>query len=335
MRVGGAQHMATAKVSFIAFILLAVLLSGTVIGVIAAQQYWQWQASRYTVTTGKVLNSFKTTHKGSRLRRPMFDLRYEYVIDGRRYESQTLRYDQSPQFWDELLIAQYPVGREVTVFTNPENPQDAVLEAGVDWGKVQTQVLLWFILPAIAIAIAGRILDAQTKPPIFLRPTKIGNTVTVRTMSPRVAIIRAAIILACTAVGGAIFIAMTWSREPWMALLAWFGVTAIPLDVYFSLRRAWKDGRFDLTINFDAGTLTLPGSLLIERDELKIEDVRRIYMLPEITNRSEPMCPVVVAKYEWPLKSIGSNPDSKTFAVWLAEQLNVPLDLNRPRASKA
>lgn len=326
--------MATAKLSFVGFILFALLISGCVIGAIAKQQYGQWQTSRYSVAKGKILKSFKTTHKGSRLRRPMFDLRYEYVVDGRRYESQTLRYDQSPQLSDELLIARYPVGREITVFTNPDDPRDSILEAGVDWGKVQTQLLLWLTLPAIAIAIAGRILDTQTKPPIFLRPTKVGNTVTVCTTSPRVAVIRAAIILACTAVGGAIFIAMTWSQEPWMAILAWLGTAVVPLDVYFALRKAWMKGRFDLTINFEAGTLILPGSLLIERDELRIADIQQIYMLREMIHR-QPISPVIVARFEWPLTSIGSSQDANTFATWLAEQLNVPLDLNRAPVSNA
>jgi hypothetical protein len=60
------------------------------------------------------------------------EIRFEYVVGGREYASKQLRLGEEPQLsWPsvaEALVKRYPVGQEVTVYYDPSNPDQAVLE---------------------------------------------------------------------------------------------------------------------------------------------------------------------------------------------------------------
>lgn len=72
------------------------------------------------------------TSDGKRMYRP--DVRYDYEVDGRRYEGSTVwfggDYSSSSSGGARKVVARYPPGREVAVSYDPEAPYESVLEPG-------------------------------------------------------------------------------------------------------------------------------------------------------------------------------------------------------------
>lgn len=63
-------------------------------------------------------------------------IRYPYDVDGEIYYSEGVGYkdlEMSLRKEADRILEQYPVGRKVEVYFNPEIPQDAVLELGATW----------------------------------------------------------------------------------------------------------------------------------------------------------------------------------------------------------
>mgnify|MGYP000023547280 CR=1 FL=1 len=60
------------------------------------------------------------------------DVEYEYVVDGRRYENDVVRFNQNnlSRKDKERLVSAHPVGRQVEVFYNPSDPAESVLVRG-------------------------------------------------------------------------------------------------------------------------------------------------------------------------------------------------------------
>jgi hypothetical protein len=70
---------------------------------------------------------------------------YEYIMEGRKYSGNRLRYGQTGSSFRrqaERVIGPYPAGASVEVFVNPARPSEAVLVPGTSWGNA-------------AIALAG------------------------------------------------------------------------------------------------------------------------------------------------------------------------------------
>ncbi len=82
------------------------------------------------------------------------DVEYQYVVDGKTY--------QNSRFWQERvqisqvekiekLIAQYPVGVNITVYYNPTNPGDSYLETLPEINF--RRYIIWGIFILIGIVI--------------------------------------------------------------------------------------------------------------------------------------------------------------------------------------
>jgi hypothetical protein len=75
---------------------------------------------------------------------------YEYTVDGRRYLGSNYRNGGNVSVLGstaQAVAKRYPVGRNVAVFYNPRDPQDALLEPGVWWGN--------FVAPAMGLVLFG------------------------------------------------------------------------------------------------------------------------------------------------------------------------------------
>jgi hypothetical protein len=57
-------------------------------------------------------------------------IRYKYAVDGIPYSSLSINAIDSP-FYSYSIAMRYPVGKEVLVYYNPNDPTDAVLEPGI------------------------------------------------------------------------------------------------------------------------------------------------------------------------------------------------------------
>jgi hypothetical protein len=106
----------------------------------------------WPTVTGQVLASTITYRSGSRgSRSPYPFVMYTYQVAGQQYQSQRI------YFGSEVggsamtgVIKKYPIGAQIPVYYNPQNPADAVLEHSSPASKV----LIWIGLILIAVAAA-------------------------------------------------------------------------------------------------------------------------------------------------------------------------------------
>lgn len=124
---------------------------------------WLWQGIRErhwptaagTIVTSKV-ESFKALSGGSGgTKTPVTMFRaavvYKYEAEGRTYQSSQVRREKisGAEQGAEAAAAKYPAGSSVTVYYNPKNAADAVLETSATFGFI----VLWaFALGMFAIA---------------------------------------------------------------------------------------------------------------------------------------------------------------------------------------
>jgi hypothetical protein len=104
---------------------------------------------------------------------------YEYMAGGKQYTSTSISMfeegDRTKQ-WAESVAGRYPVGKEVTAYYDPVNPQEAVLQPGIDAGIVT------FMYAVSLIVIAAGILVFFLVPSPWQKQKKINERV--RTMLP-------------------------------------------------------------------------------------------------------------------------------------------------------
>lgn len=103
----------------------------------------------WTETSGRVLSSTidertRTTRRNGRSETdttytPV--VRYEYTVDGIRYEGDAVRADDHGGSYDRAseIVDRYPEASETTVYYDPDSPEDAVLIQGSE----STQVYLF------------------------------------------------------------------------------------------------------------------------------------------------------------------------------------------------
>ncbi len=94
---------------------------------------------------GKVIRSGLTEKVRDITTQYMLDVRYEYWVNGRRYESDSvdgmaLRYSRKSEA--QSKVDKYPVGGGVTVLVNPDHPEEALLEWGHSWWAIALAFLL-------------------------------------------------------------------------------------------------------------------------------------------------------------------------------------------------
>lgn len=91
------------------------------------------QQSNWLRVEGKVIRSglIETTRNSTKKHR--LDVRYAYLVNGRRYESESvggvvLYYTSKSKA--QSKAAEYPVGRAVTALVNPDHPEEALPRVG-------------------------------------------------------------------------------------------------------------------------------------------------------------------------------------------------------------
>ncbi len=105
------------------------------------------RAETFATTMGKITHSEVTRHSDSDGDTFGVDIRYTYDVDGRTFEGDTYRYlagSSSDSDWAHEAVAANPVGEIVTVHYDAADPEDAVLQTGIDPATV---FLLMFMTP--------------------------------------------------------------------------------------------------------------------------------------------------------------------------------------------
>lgn len=288
----------------------------------------QWQAASYERTSGRIIGNTKLVpNRSGRKFLERLDLKYEYTVAGKSFVGDTFRYDTWPELpaWERTIIDRYPVGAEVTVFMDPSAPQNSLLEPGLDWGKLQAELLFWLALPGLCITLLASLNDELPQ------PTTEGSIVTAPGRSRWFALIAAGccFMLVAPASGGVV--GLTWSTFPWLAPMIWLTVIFVPFWIYRSVESARRQGRYNLTIDLAEGILTLPGAFLVPRHSIRLVDITGVYLLP--ANRWKGVKayrPVIVAGSEYPVLDFEVAQPAETFTEWLADQLHVPIKAGAP-----
>lgn len=107
-----------------------------------------WPSTLGTVTESRI--QMRSNSDGGRTSYPL--VRYAYQIVGRAYESQKVMPGMDVGgSGAHRVVARYPVGAQVMVYYNPENPSDALLERGMP-GHIRW---FWIILAILNVFLCG------------------------------------------------------------------------------------------------------------------------------------------------------------------------------------
>ena len=118
------------------------------------------RAAGWHATTGRVIASaVHTDRPGSSIRNPLYEnrpaVRYAFEVAGRRFEGERIGFGaDGGRANTAATLARYPVGSPVTVFYDPADPTEAVLEReapqGLQGGCLRLAVIALFAVAVIA-----------------------------------------------------------------------------------------------------------------------------------------------------------------------------------------
>ena len=126
-----------------AFLALGIYLNSRA----SSQSLWPKQQCR--IVRSEVVNLYDT-YKA--------DVQFEYVVSGATLTGTTIRSQLLQYSWRspaERLCAKYRVGSEFTLYVNPANPNDAVLEPGGDNHSFVAIALISAFLGLLGLTIVG------------------------------------------------------------------------------------------------------------------------------------------------------------------------------------
>ena len=136
--------------SILVFVLL--ILNAIFLGVIFFMCRRMATVSKWPSTMGTVNASYlerRSSSEGGSTNYPV--VQYSYQIGGQTYQGSKLA--PGPEVGGTgagKVVDRYPVGAQVMVFYNPENPSDAVLER-----QAPAQWLMWLLLIVFDCALCG------------------------------------------------------------------------------------------------------------------------------------------------------------------------------------
>ncbi len=120
------------------------------------RRHGSWPTTPGIVTFSQVVTREGVNREGECWERFLASVQYAYSVAGQEYVGQAVR-----RFWNasqdefetdygaQRVVNRYPVGTSVTVYYNPETPEEAILERGLWWGT------LTVVLPAIVAVGLG------------------------------------------------------------------------------------------------------------------------------------------------------------------------------------
>lgn len=89
-----------------------------------------WLSTESTVSSSRVRRTFDKK-SGTSDTNFLFELQYNYEVDGQSYVGKRYQFYGLPTFKikdeAEKLVAEYPTGKKIVVYYQPENPQEAVI----------------------------------------------------------------------------------------------------------------------------------------------------------------------------------------------------------------
>jgi hypothetical protein len=257
----------------------------------------QIRAREFPTVSGQVTRSeviIASRSKGQKSYREA--IHYAYVVDGHEYTSERPNLGGirigSGRRQAEALVAQYPVGKELTVFYDPAAPGDSVLRPGLLPEHLLTALM---IVPFHLIAFGLMYLTVY---PLVARV--VSSTPPLRPLDDLRMVVRmpwlepwaVGLITLAAASIASLFIAPFLLPQPLSmaaVLVVWIIVGGVTLFTALRRRTQLRAGVADLTIDAGARTVTLPlGCGRKERVTLPFSDIRgvRVRQLPASTTHT-------------------------------------------------
>lgn len=130
-----------------------VTISAILLGIILASSLAASKAKNWQSTTGTIIMSMLEARRGSKGHYVNYPVVvYNYRVGGASYESRKV----SPGMeWGGTgagkVVERYPTGSQVTVYYNPENPAEALLERKAP----SAMIWLWVVLVIVNVFLCG------------------------------------------------------------------------------------------------------------------------------------------------------------------------------------
>ncbi len=129
-----------------------VLLGGLVLGIYACMcVYKGYESQTWPTTDGQI--TYSLVAGGTRIIGRKASVKYEYVVEGKRYVSPMISYTWKCVDYQGYLeiLRDYPKGKNVIIYYNPQHPEQAVLKTDI------SKTILWlFLFSALTILIGAR-----------------------------------------------------------------------------------------------------------------------------------------------------------------------------------
>jgi hypothetical protein len=229
----------------------------------------QWSTAGFLPTPGRVtrVDVQSTRHKNSETHK--LEIAYEYVVDELRHRNAGWNYleMESSGDWAQNVAREFPAGSPITVYYNPADPDDSLLEPGPTGMEFFGALFLMPFNVVMFVSWAIALLS--------LRKTNWRREVQVLEESPRTvvrmrrwnAMLTAAAVLFVGGLFAAILLAITTDGRPSLALGSSVFVSTIGLAVAAAIYIAYtnRDGRADLIVDPRDQTVELPAPGLSAR----------------------------------------------------------------------
>lgn len=129
-----------------------LLMNGIFLGIILSTQRKMNAVQGWSSTMGTVSNSYlerRRSSKGGSVNYPK--VQYSYQVGGQAYQGSKIAPGMEVGGTGAgRVVERYPVGAQVMVFYDPQNPADAVLER-----KAHAQWIMWLVLAVTDLMLCG------------------------------------------------------------------------------------------------------------------------------------------------------------------------------------
>ncbi|HEX2854563.1 MAG TPA: DUF3592 domain-containing protein [Opitutaceae bacterium] len=312
----------------------------------------QWRSRTFLPVGARILSSEVKTSSGSDDTTHLAQVRYEFQVDGRRYEADRVRFGEmsnSDQSRARSVVRAHPAGSIRNAYYNPANPAEAVLYRGI---SRESAFLVLFLTPfnAAMLFLVGLSWNSfRPSPPMggaVLRAVAGNLHVWHRRRGP--------FVTAVGTIGGVAFVAifvlaLAYKFSPPLYLTAGVLAGTFALGVFNAFWVArFAPATADLSIDVGRGTLTLPHAAFNDLGEwrawkragrppvvIRLEHIggvevrervsstsdggSRSYVPVLLLNRTEPGKPAEYDLGSWVLQE-----RAESFARWLRETLVLP-----------
>lgn len=120
--------------TIIYILVILVVLYFILVSIPKAIETQNWSSTTATITSNALKKATHTNREHERVTVLSVDIEYAYEVNGQTYTSSVSKLaerDNNGQALHEHLLQQYPVGNSLTVFYNPEKPQESTLQKGL------------------------------------------------------------------------------------------------------------------------------------------------------------------------------------------------------------